>query len=595
MRYFWLLSLISVLSFSNTYLSAQQPAVELIATNTIGVAGQEVQLDIIVNNFNDIIACQASVNWDASLIKFKEVGQFGIKDLELNDFGTTNKDAGHVRWVWTPDDATAVSVEDGTVLFTVTFEVIAENEASATISFTDITSEPPFPIEFANSAYNILAVNTTEGVVTIPSSASDLVNIISTPNSSCDQKSYNGRLEANVNGTTENFIFQWFSGNEIKPQPDFTGSKYESLPAGDYTLRVLNADNQIFVSSMPASVSDEVVNTPDLVTEVLNMPQVSCSTNPEKQTGALAIEVNGEQPDGFYMIRWWKGEAGTGEELTDFSDGFFAEKLFAGSYEVMVENPTTGCRAYLNSVIEEQLHVFELITTTTENTFCRNGANGSASAEFIGEFEPDIRYYWFQQNDAVDSTQAIAKGSVLRDVPGGNYKVWATDLASDCASESAATIQNTPVFPTPVISQRNDSLIANYPNSVWLRNGSLINEVGPYLVPDKSGMYSISVVNEFNCQAFSDDLFFGITALAETDIGISVYPNPFYEFVRIAHPEAGLDYIKVFDARGLLIREFFDLKQKFTDLYLTGSPNGFYLIQMKKGDQVITRKLFQSL
>lgn len=595
MKSFLLLSLISICCFSNTLLVAQQPSIELMATSGSGMPGQEVTIDIRVNNFTDIISCQASVNWDATLFRFKQIENFGIKFLDINDFGTSDQEIGHVRWVWTSDDAIALTIPDGTTLFTLIFEVISNHEVSGEISFEDVTSASPFPIEFANSAYEILNVNTVNGTITIESAPGEQVNITSIPNTSCDQRNFNGSLEATVNGETGKYIFQWFSGNETKPQPDYTGSKYEALPAGVYTLRILDEEQEVFLPAMNATVSEASTNSPDQIQEDLNNPQESCSADQEKQTGEIGITVNGEQTGNSYLITWWKGPIESGDELVDFENHFYADKLAAGNYEVMVENPATGCISYLSTVIEEQPDELNLSLSTENNTFCRNGANGSILAVVTGESDLNMRYYWFRQSDPVDTLNALAKGPELKNIQGGNYKLWAVDINSDCAVSGSAGIQNVPIYPSPEIFQRNDTIYANYSNSIWFLQGVLMNKTGPYLIPEKSGIYSISVVNEYNCQAFSEDLYFGITGLSDSHADISIFPNPFSEFVRVAHPHENIDFLRIYDFRGRLIGEFFDLKNKFTDLYLTGSHNGIYLIQVSIGGQIITRKVAQNL
>ena len=56
-----------------------------------------------------------------------------------------------------------------------------------------------------------------------------------------------------------------------------------------------------------------------------------------------------------------------------------------------------------------------------------------------------------------------------------------------------------------------------------------------------------------------------------------------------------VDYIKVFDTRGVLMHEYFDVKNRFIDLPLSGSSNGIYLIKIKRGDKILTRKVLENL
>jgi hypothetical protein len=591
--YRWFFFIIQLL-LSNS-LIAQQAPVELFITDGVAIPGDEVKLDVKVNAFTDIIAFQASINWDPALLTYKSVSDFGISDFDVNDFGITAAEEGHIRFIWTPQDAMEISAPDNTILFTISFEVKSAAAPLATIGFVDIISNPAFEIEFANADYEILTVNTTAGTIHIFSNAEDLVNIVPTPNTSCDERAFNGRLSADVNGDIENYVFHWFNGGEVKTSPDYAGNIYDHIPAGQYTLQVLNTNNVIIVEMMTATVAEAQTDTPDVVTEILNIPQKSCSEDVTKFTGTIEIEVNDAQPADTYQISWWKGDAQSGEQIAAFENEYTIEQLAEGNYEVVVENISTGCISYHQSTVDIDLNTLVLTLSATKNNFCKEGGNGSVSADATGASGPDLRYYWFKKDSPTDTTKALSKGPVYAGISGGAYKCWAIDLFSDCNTEATINVVDSAIYPIPVITQRNDTLFANYSNADWFRGNSILGKSGPYLVPDKSGVYAVSVLNEFKCLSFSEDLYFGITGLEELIKEINIYPNPFTQFVRISHPEVGLDYIKVFDSRGSLIHEFFDIKEKFTDLYLSGSSNGFYLIKIKKGELILTRKVVEVL
>jgi len=164
-RHFLLNTIISVLA--SVSLFAQQGSVELIAIDTVGILDKELKVDIKVNGFTDIIAMQASINWDPNVLAYQGVSDFGLPYFDADDFGATAANQGHVRFLWEPDDATSVSLSDSSILFSVSFEVISDENSSTQIGFTDDLNDPPFQIEFANSNYDILSVNTFDGTIEI--------------------------------------------------------------------------------------------------------------------------------------------------------------------------------------------------------------------------------------------------------------------------------------------------------------------------------------------------------------------------------------------------------------------------------------------
>jgi hypothetical protein len=472
--------------------------------------------------------------------------------------------------------------------------VISDNQSSATIGFVDDVSNPVFEMEFANDNYDVLDVNATNGIITIFSTAVEMVNIVSFPNTSCDIKVANGRLEADVNGNTSDFTFQWFIGTEVTETPDFTGSVFNQIPAGDYILTVLDQNSEVFVDKKLTTVLDIPAGKPDEISELANAPQISCSDDPADFTGRIEIAVNDEQPVETYYISWWKGDSETGEELTGFADSYAAIDLAVGDYEVVVENQATGCKSYFSSGINEELVAFSLSLTATDNNFCKDGSNGTASAEALDAAGLNLRYFWFLENATVDTTQALAKGQTMEEVLAESYKSFVMDIDSKCSAEAIVSVEDVPIIPEPVITQRNDTLFANYENASWFKGGSPLNETGPYYVPASSAFYTISVTNEFNCFAFSQDFNFGITGLEEMGPGLSIYPNPFSAYVRVSNPTGQLDNLRVFDTQGVLLLELFDVKQQFIDLHLNGSSNGIYLIKIQKDNKIITRKIVKN-
>lgn len=582
-------------------LKAQQEDIELYASDTVGVVGNEISIAIKVNNFTDVITYQASINWDATLMAFREVGAFGLPYFDSNDFGTDAADQGHVRFLWEPEDATTRTLADSSVLFSATFEILSDGQSADTITFTDKVSAIPFEIEFTRyiaDQYQIANVVTYPGIVALFSSNDDLVNVYSTPNTSCDEKVNNGALAADVNGLTDAYTFQWYAGTEIKDVPDFTGAEYGTIPAGSYTLRILDANQQVFADQISAEVTFEPVATPDVITEIKNQPQQSCSPDEADHTGIIEIEVNDDQPEGVYNITWWRGEELTGEEMANYANSYVAAGLPSGDYEIVVENPGTGCRAYYKSTVTEALVDFEASLSSTKNNYCKDGANGSATAVVQPADGLDLRYFWFEGNDQTDSSAALSKGAKLENVAGGSYKVWIIDLISQCSREAGVAVEDSAIYPQPAIILSNDTVFANYDENVfWLigENQVSLNREGPFYVPEKSDWYSYRVFNEFNCAAESELINYNITALEDLNPEITIYPNPFDQFVRISNPSGKLDFVRVYDAKGVVIEEIFNVKEKFIDLYLSGSSNGIYLLRIGKDQKITTRKLVQNL
>lgn len=589
-------SLFTILIFFNyNTAKALQDPVNLYANSDFGMQGDTVSIDIEVNAFADIISFQASLNWDPAMLSYVNVSDFGIKDFGENSFGTTTTDQGHLRFLWEPSDALPLTVSDGTILFSAHFKIITNTPQDVPINFTDQVSNPAFSIEFANSNYEILGVNTQEGSIMVISSPEDVVNLEPTSNTSCDEKVPNGSLKADVHGDSLNYVFHWFQGNVVTSSPDYIGYRYHNIPAGDYTLQIFDGNNVLFVESIAAVVLDESNQQKDVISIISNLPQTSCNTTTARQTGSLEINVNDAQAADTYLISWWEGQFEDGQELAVFIDLYKADNLFAGDYEVVVENISSGCRSYLKETVLEEKQDIQVTLTSTEDNFCKDGANGSASVSIADPDNLNPRYYWYYEIDEMDTVQARFKGQIYENISHGNYKAWVIDLISDCsASETIAVAQNE-IFADALITQENDTLFANDDQAKWFRNDIDLQENGLFIVPEQPGNYSITITNEFGCVSESESLYFGITGLEDSNSEITLFPNPFNDFIRVSNRDGLLDFVKIFDLNGTLISENYNIKSKFIDIQLSGSSNGIYLVKIHKDGKVLSRKVVKAL
>jgi len=569
--------------------SASQAAVSLYSTHTIGKVGTEITFDIQVNGFTNIIACQASINWNPALLKFTGVSDFGIQYLTVADFGTTNADKGHVRFLWEPDDAIPVSKTDSVIIFRIHFELLSGAGQTADISFID--NQFNYPVEFANADYDLLPFATKSGSVAIYNQPGDVVKIISNPNTSCDARNPTGSLSASVNGDISNFKFWWYDGVAVKPTPDYIGYNYIELPAGDYTLEVADLKNSVLITNMSSGITEDQVNRADTITVIMNLPQTSCIAS----NGKLEINVNKAQPANQYDISWWKGALEEDDEITEFQNSFVADPLSAGNYEVKVENPTTGCISYLQTMINEELPLMAISFTTSANQFCKDSVNGTTSAILANESSLDLLYFWFNENDPLDTANAKFKGKTISNLSPKKYQALVIDQITDCKTNGIVEVLNSPYYTPASVTQKGDTLLASYAHSNWLFNGSVTNKTGPYIIPDDNGDYSITFYNEFNCFCSSEPYSFRITGLEESVHGIAIYPNPFTESIRISNPSGTITSIQVFDGQGRMYFESFNIKNPFTDIRLSPSGKGIYFVKILKDNVIETKKMIRVL
>ncbi|MCB0534368.1 MAG: HYR domain-containing protein [Lewinellaceae bacterium] len=114
----------------------------IIASDETASCGQTVTVDITALNFDSIAGLQFSMGWDPAVIAFASVGNFN-PSLVLNNgnFGTTQTGSGFLGFAWTSALPSGTTLSDGSVLFSVTFNVVATGNASTNIVFGAVPTD----------------------------------------------------------------------------------------------------------------------------------------------------------------------------------------------------------------------------------------------------------------------------------------------------------------------------------------------------------------------------------------------------------------------------------------------------------------------
>jgi gliding motility-associated-like protein len=120
-------------------------------------SGDTVAVNLFVENWDDIVGLQFDVSWDETVLGFVSIGNLNATlGLLPTDFGTTQTATGLLSFfAGGPSSGWPQQLPDGTVMFTIFFEVLNPGATSA-ISYTG-TIEP------INSQINIVPFTTVPG------------------------------------------------------------------------------------------------------------------------------------------------------------------------------------------------------------------------------------------------------------------------------------------------------------------------------------------------------------------------------------------------------------------------------------------------
>lgn len=122
----------------------------------------------------------------------------------------------------------------------------------------------------------------------------------------------NGSITANVDGATSGYTFYWYDGNIGSPDinnPDFTGTSYGSLLAGDYTLIVQN-NNTLCTSDPEVFTVTDQTSTP-----VVALASSSELTYCDSPNGAISVTADGGTSS--FDFQWFNGSGtAASDEIT---------------------------------------------------------------------------------------------------------------------------------------------------------------------------------------------------------------------------------------------------------------------------------------
>jgi hypothetical protein len=88
--------------------------------------GQTVTARVTVSGFHQVTSAQFTLAWDPAGLRYVGTGDYGVKGLWVESFGSQLTQNGKLTFLWDDSEAVGVTVADGTVLFSVSFEVIGQ-------------------------------------------------------------------------------------------------------------------------------------------------------------------------------------------------------------------------------------------------------------------------------------------------------------------------------------------------------------------------------------------------------------------------------------------------------------------------------------
>lgn len=109
-----------------------------------GKTGDEIKLNVSVDNFTDLSVFQWTIRWDPTVLEFKSVQDFDLPDLTAASFNTLKANQGYFTTAWFNQQGATKS--NGSTIFSITFKIIGADGKTSGVDF----SNTPLKAEFAD-------------------------------------------------------------------------------------------------------------------------------------------------------------------------------------------------------------------------------------------------------------------------------------------------------------------------------------------------------------------------------------------------------------------------------------------------------------
>jgi hypothetical protein len=144
------LFLLCSLLLTGFYFAGAQPNV--VFPNLDVKEGDQFTVGLPVQNFNNIVGVQFSLQWNPDVIQFVSAGGVNLPNAS-EPFGETFVDSGILTFLWiTADITTGITLDSGQTIFTVQFKAVGTQGDSTILA---ITSTPTPIVVLNNTGTNV--------------------------------------------------------------------------------------------------------------------------------------------------------------------------------------------------------------------------------------------------------------------------------------------------------------------------------------------------------------------------------------------------------------------------------------------------------
>lgn len=367
-----------------------------------GEPGDQICLEIFVQNFDDMAGAQFAIVWDPNVLDYVD-----IQNEALSGSFFSQQGPNEVRYLWTDASALGVTLPNNSLLFEICFEIIGAPGSSSPIQIIDLVS---FPIEISNDDSQILEVIVNDCTVEV-----DPATQLSAFVNSCGPAGGvgDGSFDITVFGGSPGYTIDWV--NSTMPGVNGTTnigtsggmSTVNTIP-GTYNITVTDNTGAVFMISV--TIEDESFFA------ILTGSDPFCY---DFTNGRISIEATGGLPPYGFVWEHTTNPTyhGAGYVFIDGGSSIIPS-LPGGVYNITITD-NRGCEQVEQVTIgAEPFQIDAIITDAT----CEGSIDGEVTLSFGGSTPGPGGYdiTWM-------SSQITGNGLQAQQLNPGTYNVTISD------------------------------------------------------------------------------------------------------------------------------------------------------------------------
>lgn len=149
--------------FMALFLQAQSLTTIIAPTETVE-PNTYYKADIKVANFKNIVGVQFTMNWDSTVLKYRDIKEFIYSNnTQIESFGETRTASGILTFQWVDSGLSGNNLNDSTTLFSIEFEVIGHSNSFSPFLFTDDIAIR----QVADTSFNAIPARFQDGMISV--------------------------------------------------------------------------------------------------------------------------------------------------------------------------------------------------------------------------------------------------------------------------------------------------------------------------------------------------------------------------------------------------------------------------------------------